>query len=125
MIIPYDPEWIATTPCPKRASVRLPHGSLKGRFLPKPGGTAKHLGRRKEGDNCGPLSPGWGNRSERETKGLVCVPLWWSFSLGTINTLSIHRWIEKKDAYGVRPLCFSRMERVVQRTKSTGNCLLL
>ncbi|WP_276918203.1 hypothetical protein, partial [Aneurinibacillus aneurinilyticus] len=23
------------------------------------------------------------------------------------NTLGIHRWMEKSDAYGVRPLCFS------------------
>ncbi|WP_235496684.1 hypothetical protein [Aneurinibacillus migulanus] len=41
MIIQYDPEWIATTPCLKRASVRLPHGSVEGRFLPWPDGTAK------------------------------------------------------------------------------------
>jgi hypothetical protein len=33
--------------------------------------------------------------------------LWWPFPLWTINTLGIHRWIEKSDAYGVRPLCFS------------------
>jgi hypothetical protein len=45
--------------------------------------------------------PDRGMRSGRETKSLVCVPLWWSFSLGTINTLGIHRWIEKNDAYGV------------------------
>ncbi|WP_276912940.1 hypothetical protein, partial [Aneurinibacillus aneurinilyticus] len=76
LIIQYDPEWIVTTPCPKRASVRLPHPSLEGRFLPQPGGTAKHLGRREEGDSCCPFSPDRGNRSERETKGLVCVPLW-------------------------------------------------
>ncbi|MED0709780.1 hypothetical protein, partial [Aneurinibacillus aneurinilyticus] len=44
MIIQYDPEWIVTTPCPKRASVRLPHRSIEGRFLPRPVGTAKHLG---------------------------------------------------------------------------------
>ncbi|KIV55412.1 hypothetical protein [Aneurinibacillus migulanus] len=25
LIIQYDPEWIATTPCLKRAAVRLPH----------------------------------------------------------------------------------------------------
>ncbi len=93
LIIQYDPDWIVTTLCPKRAAVRLPHGSVEGRFLPWPGGTAKHLGRREEGDSCGPLSPGRGNRSGRETKGLVCVPLWWSFPLGAINTLGIHRWI--------------------------------
>ncbi|MED4732416.1 hypothetical protein P9597_30915, partial [Aneurinibacillus migulanus] len=62
-----------------RASVRLPHGSIEGRFLPQPGGTAKHLGGREEGDNCRPLSPSQGNRSGKETKGLVCVPLWWPF----------------------------------------------
>ncbi|MED0708521.1 hypothetical protein, partial [Aneurinibacillus aneurinilyticus] len=84
MIIQYDPEWIVTTPCPKRASVRLPHGSIEGRFLPQPGGTAKHLGRREEGDSCRPLSPGRGNRLGRETKGRVCVPLWWAFPLWTI-----------------------------------------
>ncbi|KIV56770.1 hypothetical protein [Aneurinibacillus migulanus] len=55
LIIQYDPEWIATTPCPKRASVRLPHGSVEGRFLPWPGGTAKHLGRHEEGDSCCPF----------------------------------------------------------------------
>ncbi|MED0735249.1 hypothetical protein P4S84_26030, partial [Aneurinibacillus aneurinilyticus] len=60
MIIQYDPEWVVTTPCPKRASVRLPHPSSEGRFLPQPGGTAKHPGRREEGDNCRPLSPGRG-----------------------------------------------------------------
>ncbi|MED0672580.1 hypothetical protein P4S95_20630 [Aneurinibacillus aneurinilyticus] len=49
MIIQYDPEWLVTTPCPKRAVVRLPHPSSKGRFLPQPGGTAKHLGRREDG----------------------------------------------------------------------------
>ncbi|NMF01161.1 hypothetical protein HF838_23470 [Aneurinibacillus aneurinilyticus] len=107
LIIQYDPEWIVTTPCPKRASVRLPHRSVEDHFLPQPGGTAKHPGRREEGDSCRPLSPGQGNRSGRETKGLVCVPLWWPFPLWTINTLGIHRWIEKSDAYGVRPLCFS------------------
>ncbi|MED4729907.1 hypothetical protein P9597_17500 [Aneurinibacillus migulanus] len=32
LIIQYDPEWIATTPCPKRASVRLPHGSVEAAF---------------------------------------------------------------------------------------------
>ncbi|MED4731084.1 hypothetical protein P9597_23715 [Aneurinibacillus migulanus] len=101
-----------------------PHGSVAGRFLPHPGEIAKHLGRREEGDSCGPFSPGWGNRSGRETKSLVCVQLWWYFPLKTINTLGIHRWIEKNDAYGVRPLCFSSVERVVPRTKSTGNCLL-
>ncbi|MED0709611.1 hypothetical protein, partial [Aneurinibacillus aneurinilyticus] len=47
MIIQYDPEWVVTTPCPKRASVRLPHGSIEGRFLPQPGGIAKHLGNAK------------------------------------------------------------------------------
>ncbi|MED0892601.1 hypothetical protein [Aneurinibacillus migulanus] len=30
----------------------------ESRFLPWPGGTAKHLGRREERDNCCPLSPG-------------------------------------------------------------------
>ncbi|WP_152623465.1 hypothetical protein [Aneurinibacillus migulanus] len=89
LIIQYDPEWIATTPCPKRAAVRLSHGSVEARFLPQPGGTAKHLGRREEGDSCGPLSPGRGMRSGRETKGLVCVPLWWSFPLGAINRCDI------------------------------------
>ncbi|MEZ2735832.1 hypothetical protein [Aneurinibacillus aneurinilyticus] len=29
----------------------------------------------------------------RETKGRVCVPLWWPFPLWTIHTLGIHRWI--------------------------------
>ncbi|WP_209421074.1 hypothetical protein, partial [Aneurinibacillus aneurinilyticus] len=43
MIIQYDPEWIATTPCPKRASVRLPPRSVEDRFLPQPGGTARPL----------------------------------------------------------------------------------
>ncbi|KPD09962.1 hypothetical protein AM501_01160, partial [Aneurinibacillus migulanus] len=80
---------IATTSCPKQASVRLPHGSVEGRFLPWPGGTAKHLGRREEGDSCCPLSPGRGMRSGRETKGLVCVLLWWSFPLVTINRCAI------------------------------------
>ncbi|SDI73643.1 hypothetical protein SAMN04487909_10746 [Aneurinibacillus migulanus] len=69
-------------------------GSVVGRFLPPPSGTAKHLGRREEGDSCCPFSPGWGNCSGRETK---------------------HRWIEKNDAYGVRPLCFSHVERVTPR----------
>ncbi|MED0706608.1 hypothetical protein, partial [Aneurinibacillus aneurinilyticus] len=76
LIIQYDPEWIVTTPCLKRASVRLPHGSIEDRFLPQPVGTAKHPGRREEGDNCRPFSPDRGNRLGRETKGLVCVPLW-------------------------------------------------
>ncbi|MED0709496.1 hypothetical protein [Aneurinibacillus aneurinilyticus] len=66
MIIQYNLEWIVATPCPKRASVRLSHPSLEGRFLPQPGGTAKHLGRYEEGDNCRPLSPGRGMRSGRE-----------------------------------------------------------
>ncbi|MED0707715.1 hypothetical protein [Aneurinibacillus aneurinilyticus] len=80
LIIQYDPGWIVTTPCPKRASVRLPHGSIAGRFLPQPGGTAKHLGRREEEDDNLPSSFAWlGNRLGRETKGLVCVPLWWPF----------------------------------------------
>jgi hypothetical protein len=91
--------------------------------LPQPGGTAKHLGRHEEGDSCCPFSPGRGNRLGRETKGLVCVPLWWPFSLWTINTLGIHRWIEKSDAHGARPLCFSCVERVAPGTKLTGNCL--
>ncbi|MED0724216.1 hypothetical protein P4S91_15060 [Aneurinibacillus aneurinilyticus] len=68
MIIQYAPEWIITTPCPKRASVRLLHGSIEGRFLPWPGGTAKHLGRREEGDNCRPLSPGRGRSGLGATK---------------------------------------------------------
>ncbi|MED0707555.1 hypothetical protein, partial [Aneurinibacillus aneurinilyticus] len=68
MIIQYDPEWVVTTPCPKRASVRLPHGSIEDRFLPQPGGTAKHLGRREEGDSCCPFSPGCSMCSGRETK---------------------------------------------------------
>ncbi|MED0669946.1 hypothetical protein P4S95_06870 [Aneurinibacillus aneurinilyticus] len=63
LIIQYDPEWIVTTSCPKQASVRLPHPSLEDRFLPQPGRTAKHLGRREEGDHCRPLSPGRGMRS--------------------------------------------------------------
>ncbi|WP_235496166.1 hypothetical protein [Aneurinibacillus migulanus] len=58
MIIQYHPEWIATTPCPKQASVRLPHGSVAGRFLPS-----------------------LGNRSGEEMKVLVYVPLWWSVPL--------------------------------------------
>ncbi len=61
----------------------------RGRFLPPPGGTAKHLGRREEGDSCCPPSPGRGNRSGRETKSLVCVPLWWSFPLGIINRCDV------------------------------------
>ncbi|WP_152623394.1 hypothetical protein [Aneurinibacillus migulanus] len=81
MIIQYDPEWIATTPCSNRSSIRLPHGSVEGRFLPQPGWTAKHLGKHEEGDSCGPLSPGQGNRLGRETKSLVCSTLWWSFPL--------------------------------------------
>ncbi|MEZ2736007.1 hypothetical protein [Aneurinibacillus aneurinilyticus] len=89
MIIQYDPEWIVTTPCPKRAAVRPPHPSSEGRFLPQPGGTAKHLGKREEEDSCRPFSPGRGMRSGRETKGLVCVPLWWPFPLWTINTLGV------------------------------------
>jgi ribonucleotide monophosphatase NagD (HAD superfamily) len=32
LIIQYDPEWIVTTPCPKRASVRLPRGSIGAVF---------------------------------------------------------------------------------------------
>ncbi|ERI10943.1 hypothetical protein HMPREF0083_00959, partial [Aneurinibacillus aneurinilyticus ATCC 12856] len=43
-------------------------------------GTAKHLGRREEEDDNLPSSFAWlGNRLGRETKGLVCVPLWWPF----------------------------------------------
>ncbi|WP_155847234.1 hypothetical protein [Aneurinibacillus aneurinilyticus] len=29
LIIQYNPEWIVITPCPKRASVRLPHRSVE------------------------------------------------------------------------------------------------
>ncbi len=77
LIIQHYPKQIVTTPCPKQASVRLPHRSVEGRFLPPPGGTVKHLGRREEGDSCGPLSPGRGMCSRRETESLVCIPLWW------------------------------------------------
>ncbi|MED0672909.1 hypothetical protein P4S95_22305 [Aneurinibacillus aneurinilyticus] len=34
MIIQYAPEWVVTTPCPKRVSVHLSHPSSEGRFLP-------------------------------------------------------------------------------------------
>ncbi|MED0704640.1 hypothetical protein, partial [Aneurinibacillus aneurinilyticus] len=53
---------------PKRASVRLPHGSIEGRFLPRPVGTAKHLGRHEGGDSCRPFSPGRGIAREGRRK---------------------------------------------------------
>ncbi len=55
LIIQHHPEWNVTTLCLKQASVRLPHRSVYGRFLPRLSWTAKHLGRREECDNCCPI----------------------------------------------------------------------
>ncbi|MED0672341.1 hypothetical protein P4S95_19410 [Aneurinibacillus aneurinilyticus] len=41
MIIQYDPEWIVTTPCPKRASVCLPHQEAQMFCRSGPGATKR------------------------------------------------------------------------------------
>ncbi|MEZ2733056.1 hypothetical protein [Aneurinibacillus aneurinilyticus] len=58
MIIQYDPEWIVTTPCPKRASVRLPHPSSEGRFLPQPGEKGQQLSPSSRLPRCFAVPPG-------------------------------------------------------------------